>query len=288
VSDFDLDFTLPGFNGTPDAQLSLVAQPKSLSMEPTGLDLEINLGVAAPSVISHASPGSIARSPSCGNLSDPIDSLPHANAIEAFALEDFFNQLLFTSWRAGQMQFSLNQTQFGDVGANIGLDDMTITLDPHLPPVVTTCDTGPTAPLELQLGDVLIDADFSMLGVQQTVSLYLSLKIDLWLELVGSQAGEAQVVASVGEVKAISVHLMSSDTSDIVELFLDEEFLESVMLDAFVGGFLSDIWSAIPIPEVDLGDFISGVPQGVVLTLMPQTLAIEDDHAMLGGLLVDL
>ena len=247
----------------------------------------MNLGVASQQIISHASPGSIGRSTTCPSSASPLDDLPHANGVEAFALEDFFNQLLFASWRAGQMQFTLNQTQFGDIGANVGLENMNITLDPHLPPIVTTCETGPTSPLELQLGDVLVNADFTMLGVEQSVSLYLSLKIDLWLELVGSNAGEAQVLASVGEVKAIAVHLMTTDTSDVVDLFLDETFLEAVMLDAFVGGFLSDVWSAIPIPEVDLGDFIPGVPQGVVLTLMPQTLAIQGNHALLGGLLID-
>jgi hypothetical protein len=68
---------------------------------------------------------------------------------------------------------------------------------------------------------------------------------------------------------------------------LVEELLKVAIVDFLIGEYLSGVLASYPIPAVDLGNFIPGVPGGSAVTFDFQTLDPEKGFWLGGGRVVN-
>jgi hypothetical protein len=218
----------------------------------------------------------------CGGA-DIESPLTQTGQLEAFVLEDLANQALFALWWGGGLSATLTDAELGGQAAKLGMKDVVLKLDPLMAPIATTCT--PSGALELQLGDMRIEADFKLLGVAAMVKGYASVRarVDLALEKQGATNALRVSLAAVEQIsiEIAEVEGLGPDGPDLVE-----SLLKDGLLDTMVEQVVSGAVGAWPIPEVAPGQWVPGVPAGAKMTANPTTLQLGPGWLLVKGKVV--
>ncbi len=246
---------IPPLLGGQPIPLDLKVDLSSVRFRADGARLGLDLGVRTNKGVDRDPLGSILRD-GCLRLDPdpPLFEFPPEPSLQAGVRYDFANEGLFMVWWTGLLSGPLDLSGFlGDMGS-LPISDLEVTPDLLLPPILDDCnEQGMT---HLQIGDAYLDLKFQLLNADQHIGIWLQADIS------------AQVVASGNEVG----------------IRLDKvEYLEYEMFD--IGGNMGDLMGMVegllpalldqvagqefrfPIPPVDLGGLIPGLPQGSSIQL---------------------
>ena len=207
--------------------------------------------------------------------------LKHNYPIELMAPEAIMNRFFFAVWWGGHMNINVDSAQLAETVGDLGLPGLSLTVDPHLAPIVTGCtDTGG---YELQLGDVLMKANFELLGSIQSVTFYASARVGVTLQLVETDEGLNTIGIEVGEViEAVAQLVDTSGDSPLLEN-IDHQFIETALSELFISEYLTGIGASIPTKVIDLSDYVTGLSTGATVAFDPVHLDVLGAAAILGG-----
>lgn len=185
--------------------------------------------------------------------------------MEAALAEDLVNQLLFSLWWGGHLNITMTNEILGPIVEQFGMDALVLQVDPHLPPVITTCAAGSGG--EVQVGEINLWASFNTAGGSSgEIELYGHLRAKAAPLLTVGPDGLHHVGIEVLGIEEIVTDVVATDgVVDGLE-GLVEELLQVAVVDLLIGDYLSQLLMSYPIPAIDLGAFIPGVPPGSKVT----------------------
>ena len=275
--------TIPGVSaGTP---LSLSVWPSAVNFSDAGLAVDLDIGVAATQLTGHTCPGSILRD-DCEGQDPGVFFLPAQDPVEAALAEDLVNQLLFSVWWGGHLNITMTDEILGAIVEKFGMDALVLQVDPHLPPVITTCVAG--SGIEIQIGELNLLASFNLAGGSSgEVELYAHLRVKVAPLLTVGSDGLHHVGVEVLGIEELFADIVATD--GVVDGLdgLVEELLQVAVVDLLIGDYLSQLMMSYPIPAIDLGAFIPGVPPGSEATFDFLTLEPVLGYWLGGGAIVN-
>jgi hypothetical protein len=162
--------------------------------------------------------------------------------------------------------------------AQYGVSNLSVALSGMLPPVVTACKTTPSGAgvpnsVVLEIGDLGIDASFTMNGSDVMLSLFASLR--------GAASLLVTTDAETGATK-VGIQILGFDTveTDLIDVQSDDptmkELVGSLIESTLVPMLLSqlDLGDALSfeLPVLDLSGLSDLVPVGTALEIVPQAI----------------
>ncbi len=282
---FDVEFDLPAVPGNnPGSPVGLSVWPSYVAFAPGGGRVDLDIGASAFSATNHVVPGSILRG-DCNGTAPGTFALPQEDDVEASVEEDAINQILFAVWAGGHLDMKLGEDVLGSFVEGFGISDLSVEIDPYLPPVVTSCT--PDGSLEVQLGDLFLSGDFTMAGASGELELFASAKVRITPQSQPGPDGVNQLGLVVEEVKVLAVQVVDAHGVAVGAEDLIEGLLVAVVVDTLVGDYLADLLSSYPIPSLDLADYIDGMPAGSTITFNPLTVVSTLGNLLVGGKLIN-
>lgn len=281
---FEREITLPALrDGGNDATLTVAIALEDVEVATSGADLVMKFGSASDALVADAAamPGTLS-SVGClsGTLPHPSSLLPGQSRVEGALSEDVANQLLHALWASGYTHMTLGDELLGDTLGGFGISELVMELAPRLPPIATSCTSN--GDLELQMGDVEINADFMAGGGPASMHMYASLTIGLSMGVVVDPAG-----ANLLAVESITPGLLTIDIVESSGLSFSDEILEQLLaaalMDQLGGDLLLGLAQSFPVPVIDVGGLVPGLAAGTELTFSPESFFLQAAHLVVGG-----
>jgi hypothetical protein len=257
----------------------LRAQFSSFGIGNDGIRGGADAAITTPKAVRFEPLGSIGRA-AC--VDDGVLALPVTP--DAFALaihDDLINEALFTAWWSDALHNSHNANDLQSVGlpdpAAWGVTGLTLTTDPYLPPIVTSCSTGGDA--RLQMGDVHLRASMAVDGIPVVVEAFVSFEAAFrpGVESLPNNGRRLTLDIDQPTVRDYEITLISNPavTEERIRQIM-EDALDAVF-DILAGGFTYDV------PDIDLNDLWSGFPANSMLDLRPENSSRAFGYTILTG-----
>lgn len=277
---YSIDFDVPAIAGvTPAVPATLVVRAADAVFSSKGVAIALDLGMAALSQGVHPAPGSIARGDCSGTQPGPY-FLPSEGMVEAALYEDFLNQVLYEAWKGGIMNVEVDGGLIGLDLSAYGLTEVTIRVDPYLPPVATSCRSP--GQMEVQVGDLNLNATFSLAGGTGAVELFGSARVAVDLTVDGAPDPN-EVAVTVQDIAQMGVDVVYS--SGAVDGFdtLIEDLFATVVRNLLVEKVVAQTLASYPIPVVDVGLLVPGLPAGTEVTFEPASVGTDTGWMLVTG-----
>ncbi len=231
---------------------------------------------------SYTPKGSIARS---GCL-DPYAEAFHfieMHEIELGVFDDLLNQLLYAMWYGGALEFTLTQANLppGTDLSKYGVSNLVVDVSFMLPPMLTDCTAD--AKFNLQVGDIKVHASLTLLGQPVTMDAYASASAPASITATVTPTG-SQLSLSVdkkGLVAEIEIENASggANAKYAMQSLLETQLLPMIFTALGNGGPIA----SFPIPEMDLGGLIPGLPAGTKFTIVAEQMYRKTGYTVMSG-----
>ena len=204
------------------------------------------------------------------NVAPQTLTIPRMAPLEIALADDTLNQLLFAGWRGGLLEFPLGGIDGGGL-----IEDLQVDVSGMLAPTVSDC--GPSKQLLATIGDIAIDATFTIAGTAVEFQAYTTLVVNV--ELSASDNG---IVLGLTEVERVETELTTDDANIAMESNY-VELLEAQLVDGLLGQLGTTGFGAISLPMIDLSAML-GLPAGTaVLTIHTDSVARTDGTSVIVG-----
>ncbi|MBM4372822.1 MAG: hypothetical protein FJ098_14305, partial [Deltaproteobacteria bacterium] len=263
----------------PPVTLQISTGVSSLAFSPQGGVLGLRAKVTAAKAISHNPLGSIGRD-ACGGGAEPGLAFPMLGQIEMALHDDFFNQLPFAMYWGGLFSMPVDPATLGADLSQYGLDDVLLTLDFLLPPILTKCT--PDGALVIQIGDLRVDGVLDLYGLPVEMTMYASTEVAADLVVVDGATGKELSIA-LGEVRAMEVEITEltgalAGAEDVLVALVEEQ-----LIGGLLDGLAGDALGSFPIPAIDLSGMLPGLPAGTSISIDIKTLLRILGYTVLSG-----
>ncbi|MEZ4269663.1 MAG: hypothetical protein R3F39_25160, partial [Myxococcota bacterium] len=267
---FDTTFDLPSLNpGGGTVTLQLKTDFSSAKTTPAGMTLELRAGAFAPTVIAipPGNLGSMLRR-GCGSNQQKI-FYSQLDPLELALSDDILNELLYSAWRGGLLEFAVPPSLFEGVDlSEFGVTELDIKVRGLLAPTISDCN--PTSELLVHIGDLRVSGSMKIFGIPLNVVMYASLSAGMSLSAENGEVG-LQLTGIKGMDTEVTVLEDNLIDSEALIAGLIEENLVPALLGAIGGGSLG----GFPLPEIDLG--------GSVVSINPSKIVRIGGNTVVGG-----
>ncbi|MEC8022671.1 MAG: hypothetical protein VX223_01965, partial [Myxococcota bacterium] len=266
--------------------LTVGVQPQQLQFTSEGATVILSSRVTAPGGLPTSTiiPGSLARGDCM--LGQPTASLtlPKTPPVAIGLHDDLMNQVLFAGWWSGAFHRDIPGQPIVDRLGLDGIDITTVTVAPSSPPVVTSC--GPDGKLQLQIGDLSVSVDATVSGQSTSVLAMVSAAASIQVSAVtGTTNGTLDLAIEIMSVETLVFDILTAsgylDGSEQLLPLVLEKVLESIIDDVIGAG----LGTNFPVPSLDLGVLIPGVPDGSAIGFAPSSFSTGSGYTLLSGAL---
>ena len=275
-------FSIPAFlPGQSEATVTLDSKMSSFTLASDGIHVGLAAVIMGPQAVPYDIEGSIARGTCQGHDSGFPDPIREAYNLELALFDDLLNQVLYSVWAAGSFEFALTAEQLGQDLTGFGIESLDLDVSFLLPPIVEWCD--PEQPLLLQIGDIGIDATFTLLGQPLDVTMFASVEAAGGIELATNDAGALELGLAISEIRTVVVDIASVNAGYEEFIPILRDMIEAQLLPALLGGLSDGALGGFPIPTIDLSGFDASIPAGTGIAISPQELWRQDGYTAVGG-----
>jgi hypothetical protein len=263
-----LTLPLPALPGMAEgAQLKVLPRLESLVTDYDGLRLSMKLEASMPALPPQENLGSLVRG-HCGTQDPGLT----ADSDLEFSLDgDFAAQILWALWNSSTLQLKIDESSLSGFDlSGFGISGLNMALDFRYAPYPSTC--GKAGAINLQVGDLLMDAKFKFLASPWEFKAYLYLKMDAVLGLGTGEDGNPTITVEIADPSLVEVNVVEvNDTlkgkeEQVVNL-IKVQMLPTVL------GMIREQGLAFALPSLDLGSMLGlGIP--LELKLVPEALEV--------------
>ena len=291
LTSYDQEISIPTI-GSDDAELplKLTTALASTTFSTSGASVALNPGISVVSSVLEG-PGSIIRG-SCGPALTPAAASETASGVleksqpgEMAIQEDLLNQFTFQAWSGGYFDFALDDSYIAELsdGAAEDLEGLNVQVSALAPPVLTTC-TESGSP-QIQLSGVHVTGSFVLNGSDASVDLYVSAFVNVDMGLVTNDKGGMNI--GITQAELADIHVDVQQTTGLGELgdAIVELLLVDLVMDLFTGELVEMLAYGMPVPTVDLSNWLDTVPAGTLLTFVPYGLEMISGNVLMEGAL---
>ncbi len=276
---FDSSFEVPPFLGDgPPTTLQMKSNISSVSFSPIGGVLGLKAAVVTPKGVSLDSKGSIKRS-KCMGAENPF-SFWMLDEIEMGIHDDFLNQIPYAMWWAGLLEIPLDpETMGGGSFEEYGIADLSLTATALLPPVLSQCGGNV---MQLQMGDLQLEASMVMFGMQVDVTMYASFTAGITIG-VSNQDGQTVLDMAVTDIDTVLLEVATVSENLIGSEDSLRALVISQVLPVFLEQITGDSLASFPLPEMDMTGMIPGLPGEAKLSMSAKSTYREKAYTVITG-----
>jgi len=260
VLNIQQSFDVPSpVSGQPPNTVNVNIVAKGVDISPERLQLRLDgIAASAQALRPHPSLGSIGHR---GCRPFTSISFPPPAPMVIGLHDSLINQLLYAVWEGGTLSLELGPGDAADLFDGFPIDDLDLKVVPLLPPVFNSCE-GPNI---LQIGDLFVDASFTLGGLAVHLVLWLQAEAEIDMVFEKNEDGVLQARLVLGEIDPL-----------IFEIVTNEGFFEGNdegILELIRGALLPELLSSVEgmasfdLPSIDLGGLTGAVPEGTILNL---------------------
>ena len=263
---FDTSFEVPAFfPGGKAVTVKLVTGLEHTFFDDDGGSLRLWAAATAPKKTTHEGLGTLRRDACLTGKTESL-GLTLEHPLQFGIMDDVLNQILYSVWWAGALEFPVPPSLLGDVDLGAyGIEDLELTVDFLLPPIVTSCNKY--ADLLLQFGDARVHVTGNLFGQVLELDLYAS--AEAWVDLNATSDG---IGLAINDFKRIATDVVVLTPGlQSAEKLIDELVADELVPQLFsvLGG---DALAGFPLPTIDLGGLAEGVPAGTEIAIDPQKI----------------
>ena len=258
---------IPPLLGGQPIPLDLKVDLSSVTFKDDGARLGLNLGTHTKKGVQRDPLGSILRD-GClrADPDPPLFEFEPDPSLQGGVRYDFANEALFMVWWTGLLSGPLDLSGLlGDMG-NLPISNLEVTPNLLLPPILDDCN--PDGSTHLQIGDAYLDLTFQLLNADQHLGVWLQADIAARIVGSGNQIG----------LKLESVEYLETEMYDLGGNMGDLMGMVEGLIPALLGQVEGQEF-LFPIPPVDLGGLIPGLPAGA--SLQVGNLSSRSAHGVL-------
>ncbi|GEM_PF-2716764 len=279
--DEGLEIEVPALIGSgPPTPLKVSIRFNELLSSFYGISIEVDAAITAPKTITHNPLGALMRANCLGSEPDPF-TLPKDLEMSLGLAADLLNQAAFSIWNGGALTLNLAEEDLASLDVSeYGLQNLELATDLNYAPFVQTCNND--GKLTLQLGDARVHAKFFMLNLNWDLVMYLFLALDVGVGVGVDEEGKPALKITLGEFEVSEI--------EITEVGPEIRGKESIVVDLFKNTLLGEIKKSIgeegitfALPDIDLSTLSEDLPPGIMLSIDPQKVAVEDGFVVIGG-----
>ena len=237
----------------------------------------LNLGTLTKKGVQRDPLGTILRDGCMSRDGEKPFTFHKTPAIQLGGRYDFLNEALFAVWWSGLINQKLDLGSLGGLGGGGtggggGMDLSGTVIIPNLllPPILDDCNADGNQ--EIQVGDMYLDLKLNISGINIHVGMWIQAKADAEIVGQGNKIGikinditymEAEII-DLGGLPAMFKNLLNSLVPMLKNMVQGKEF-------------------TFPIPPIDLGGLIPGLPAGSTLQLGNMSAYHEHGFGTVGG-----
>ncbi|PKN56249.1 MAG: hypothetical protein CVU56_17140 [Deltaproteobacteria bacterium HGW-Deltaproteobacteria-14] len=260
------DIPSPVGEGVNTVQVKMVARAVDISPERLQLRLD-GISYAQNPDRPYASLGSIGHR-GCANFTSL--TFPPSAPMVVGLHDSFINELLFAVWEGGTLSLVVGEGD--ELGFDLPLQNLELSVDPLLPPVYNSCaGLGE----RLQLGDLYLDLKFDF-GGPAHIALWLQAEALVEVAFGLNETGGNQIQLNIGDLDPMILEVVQNEG-----YFAGDDQAVVDLITSLVPQLLSTVTdkARFDLPAIDLGSLTSVVPAGTILNLDVQS--VERDNAYL-------
>lgn len=272
---FDQVIPFPKLNDSESSiEVRLVTDFEEVDIAEAGITFIERAGAYADDENSYDNRGAMARS-GCALGTQTLPMHDDA-ALEIGLTDDLLNELLYSAWQGGMLEFVIPPEMLGDLDLPAGVSDLTMVATGMLQPTAADCNAD--GELRLFVGDLRVDASMSVLGSPLDVVIYASFEGGLELS-----AGESEVNMTMTDISQLETEITIVQDS-LVSLESEfESLIAESLVPALLGALGGDTLGGFPLPEIDLSGTVDGVPDGTVIAIDPEDVFREAGNSFVQG-----
>jgi len=192
---------------------------------------------------------------------------------------DMVNELLFALYWGGGLKLNIDGSVLGDIDlGGFGISDLNLATDFWLPPILDDCNAK--SQVALQVGDLFLDVGFKIMGAPLTLGIFVSVSAEAEIFGAGQEIG-----LNILGITDIGTQILSVEGSlgPFEGMFDIEELIENILVPLILEQVSNLSLGSFPIPEIDLGGLLPGIPPGTTLTLGNLEISMKKGFLTFGG-----
>ena len=273
---FDVPFPIgPFFDGGKKVNVNLKTGLDDTFWNDDGGTLVMWGAMTAPKTIQHNAPGVLRRA-ACASGGVENLALTQEDPLQVALSDDVLNMLFYSLWQNGGLSFPVPSDLL--VGGDLtGITDLVLDVDFRAPPVVSSCNVNDD--LLMQLGDIEITATGKLFGSDIELSIFASAAA--YLDLAADADGLGFAISDILFVDAdviIKTPGLASAEGTVYDLL--NTTLTPFLFQQLAGG---DALGSFPLPEIDLGGALPGIPEGTIIAVNPKKVFRSQGWTVISG-----
>ena len=196
--------------------------------------------------------------------------------------DDFLNQIPYAMWWAGLFSLPISTDLLGGGSfEEFGIEELSLNLIGLRAPVISDCT--PDYGLLIQMGDLMLDVTMNMFGMDVQVVIYAAFEAEVEVDVVQGEAGQNELAMTLNDITYVQIELATVSenlvgSEDSLRLLLKQQILDKVL-----GMITENAMASIPIPTIELGSMIPGLPPGASLNMTPKNTYRDRGYTVISG-----
>ena len=278
---FNTTFEIPPlFEGLDPVTLTLTSKVSTLDFFPGGSVIGLKAAVVTDKGVELPSLGSLHRN-GCLTTEPPF-AFWGVEEIEMGLSDDFLNQIPYAMWWAGLFSLPISTELLGGGSfEEFGIEDLSLNLTGLRAPVISDCT--PDYGLLIQMGDLMLDVTMNMFGMDVHVVIYAAFEAEVEVDVVQGEGGQNELAMTLNDITYVQIELATVSenlvgSEDSLRLLLKQQILDKVL-----GMITENAMASIPIPTIELGSMIPGLPPGASLNMKPKETYRDRGYTVISG-----
>ncbi len=278
---FDFETTFPPLLGSEDSTpVTLHSTPQSAAFNPVRGTLGLSASALSKRSVYYPTKGSISRAGCALRSLEPLELSP-THPTQVAVSDDFINQMLFSVWWGGGLQFPVprNEEAIAQL-ARLGITDLQIAVDMLHPPVLTSCNDHDE--LRMQVGDMKLRVLLEISGTETVgLDVYTSLETSVNYKVAPGESGPL-ITLDVIDILQLETEVVLDDPGISRHLEALREFIDEFFIVSLIQSLTQDAVAGFPLPALDLST-VESIPPGYELSVDPATILRTKGFTVLQG-----
>lgn len=177
------------------------------------------------------------------------------------------------------MKTTLTKTQLTKYLKQFKLTNITITINPLLPPITTTYTTNNK--LELQINNLHTIININLKQNPTQLNLYINFKTNIQITINNQTNTQNQINITLLNINNINTHIISTNTSNPLITQFIKTLIQKTIINLFIQNFITKLNQTYPIPIINLNNLINNFPTNTKITFNTKTTQIKSNHIIL-------
>jgi hypothetical protein len=267
--------------GTP-VTLYLKATVSSADFDTMGATIGLQGTALTAKGVPYSPLGSIARSGCLDPYAEPFHFI-ELNEVEFGIFDDLLNQLMYAMWYGGSLKFTITEADLppGLPLSQYGIGNLAVDVFFLLPPMLTDCTADKK--FNLQVGDIGIHASMTLLGQPIVMDAYASASAPASVKATPTATG-SELSLFVDQDHLVAEIEIESTNGGAKAKYALTGLIETMLLPMIFEALGTDgPLVSFPIPDLDLGGIIPGLPPGTTFSIVAKQVYRTSGYTVLSG-----